>query len=887
MGPVSDENLEIILALARGLEDSDQTPDIPALFNRIGVDLASQVSELIARASGAREQDEDVTGFGKDIALAALIAPDDDQVRSITDNLMPDDAQADDLIGLFSVYLEANADVEACRNLGTALRQAGREDEACVAFIRALAAHPSDADSLNNIAALLRDRNHYAAALKMIAHLINLHPSDPWAHVQQGNVLARMEQPDAAIAAYGEALALDSKLKGVQTALARQRVLLNDLAGAEAAFAEAISIDPKDRRALVGMAELQSKNGRHAESLAWYRRALARRPRSNSLKRQLANALLLREHWQAGRALMRDADNDKTRATWTGEILAERNLVFADQPGSSEIDTLFGIGLARCLAETGQAVICVCPESLVALITEGPPELTVLNSENQSVSALLDGEDFGAFAPLSEIVHLYQSPTYPLSAWMTPSGHKVAAQIANIAFISGKAPAKSWPKLDDIRAFVVENYDTRAVYMEARPTVGKIISVLKTIDLVVTDDPLSAATAAAIGRPSIFLLPADCDWWWGDRGSASPWGINQTLIRLTPNSTREEIFSQISKAVESSGFQDLAAAPLRPSIESQDLAEMLDRVAPLLQPMASGVVEATVLTGGSRNAVYRLHCDDGDKVLRLERFPPPRQGFYAKEIINMEIASAAGLAPRIDYTNVLDGSMMLEFIDGETMSSRSIRVADNAVLIGHIFSRLHQLPGFRDRFDIFKKIERNTRRLKRAEIDAFTKQQTFNDLVTRLIKILKKHQVPHCATHNDPLTRNFIRRGDDMMLIDWECSGIGDPHWEVAAMSSQVGLDDDVWQAYLNAYFGREDHPGRCRVTLFEALCRYYWWSDALSVGISAPDDPSWLKKAEKWRGWFTETVTGEKFSQAVNTAENYQWDPSHAMVSANEISSN
>ncbi len=882
MAPVVDEQLNTIAVLAAELRELNPGADMAPLFQRVFSTLAKSA---FAIADGAFEESAPGASL-RGLVAVAIATPNDKHVQAASGEAVS--ALMDEnnpLAASFEGLLAGFDDVEPCRKFGLALRRQQWLDESGFAFLRALKIDPTDLESGNHIAAILRDSAHYQEALHITQYLLALHPADPWAHVQKGNILTRMDRPYAAVEAYSKALEIDSDLKGVQTALGRQRTLIYDLPGASRAFLNAIEHDPKDRRALEGLADVLSVRGLHAESVIWYRRAFERRPRSNSLKRKLANALLLREHWQAGQDLLRDISTEVPGATWQGEQRPGRVLVFAHQPGSSEIETLFGIGLARTLAESGQQVVCVCPDGLAGTVNPLSPALEVANADTQPVSSLLDRDDFGAYAPLSEVIRLFDPSSRPLNPWLTRKGRRVSERIENIGFISGAPPTDNWPGLEAIRSFIADTYDTRVVYMDARATAEKAIASLKTIDLAITDDALTAAGAAAIGCPSVFLVPTNCHWLWGDRGQASPWAAAQTLVRVGPDSDIGDIQRHVSSAIQSSARQDTGPAPAHRRMsgraDGQELAETIDRVAPYLAMSKTAEIEAKPLTGGTRNTVYQLHCEGDDRVLRLGRFPPPRRGFYAKEITNMKIAADAGLSPSVDFTDPLDGSMLIGYVEGETMRSRSIRESENAIAIGHLFRELHQLPGFHDDFDIFSKIERNARRLRRARSQGFLKQQTFNDLVTRLITMLRKHKVPFYATHNDPLTRNFIRHKDRMMLIDWECSGLGDPHWEVGAMSAQVGLDEDVWDAYLTAYFGSEAHPARCRIPLYEALCRYYWWTDALTTGVTSPDDPSWQNKADKWRGWFTDTVTAKTFTDAVKAAESYRWDPSHSPASA------
>lgn len=871
-----DKDLHIVDALAAALEAAAGDSGVPRSLTEAHDGICAQGERILSNPDVLKTSAANGSAVKNALAVALLVRGTPAADKLAERPLGADKVEGKDLNRPIKDFLKSDGANGADHALGSALRQANQPDAAAAVYLSALARKPDDLESLRSLSAILRDRKRLDAALVLAGHAVELHPDNAWTHIQQGNVLARMDKADQAIAAYRRALEIDPGVAGVRSALARQLAQTGDFQGAASNYLRAIEQDSKDRRSIEALAAMFADAGRHAESIIWWRRALDLRPNSKTLKRRLANALLLREHWQAGWQLLGELDATDRSETWDGTPLPGRRLVFAHQPGEPALETLFGLGLASALASSGQPAVCVCPASLAALISAPPTLLTVLDSEKQSVTELLDGDDFGAYAPLGAVTRLHRPPP-PLTPWLHPPDFRQSTQIETIAFILGAPPRDGWPGLDHIRTQVADNYDIRAVYTRARPTIEKAVAVMKTADLVITDDPLSAACAAAVGRASIFVLPRPAEWWWGDRGKSSPWAANQTLIRVGPDDEPADVWPHVADAIARSALQDPGPAPRHPEGGPQELAEMLDVVSPLLDAAGTEPRLAEPLAGGTRNSVFRLHDDGGDRVLRLGRFPNPRDGFYAKEIANMRIAAEAGLSPRIDYTNPLDGSMLIEYLDGETMSNSTLREADNALAVARLFRRLHQLPGFKDRFDIFEKIERNVRRLEEDGAEPFLSESTYNDLARRLIAILRDNRVPHYATHNDPLSRNFVRRGDRMYVIDWECSGLGDPHWEVAALSAQAGLKGDVWTQYVSTYFGSETHPGRCRIPLYEALCWYFWWTDALRSALARPDDAERREKAERWLKLFTGIIGRETFADAVKDAEGYRWKASHS----------
>ena len=850
------------------------------LLNAFATPTPREISTLVTRIEAAIAQDNAQTVFTEAVG-AAISAPARQDVRACLETVVfaEPDREAE-IQTTLREFLHGPDEPARCLNLGAALRREQYGEEAALAFQRGLNAGPDEGECWRSLAAVMRDAGHFDAALALALHFVRENPEDAWAHVQHANILARLDRPRDAIDVYRQAIALEPNAAGVQTAIARQYVSLGDFLGAKTEYHGAIHNNPEDDRALEGLADTLSELGRHAEAVMWYRRAHTRRPKSRTITGKLAAALWLRQHWSAGRALLFEpTTNTETQDTprWQGQRTRDGWLAVCHDPKETPQETMIGLGMARHIAITGQPVLCLCPASLIDRVSAPPEKLKLVAFDSDEAAALMQNDDIAARVSFADIAAFGEWAATPLDPWFVATKTAPTSRANRIAYISGETAPRPGPDLDQIRARVSDQSETRAVYMKARSGIEKSLAAMKNLSFIVTDDPLTGLLTAATGCPSAVLLPANCPWWWRDHGEVSPWAANQTLLRCMSGTDATSMDEPVIRAVEAGGIPQPQERSIRPSSGPPELTEMLDRLTPLLEPHESRLVTAKPMTGGTRNQVFHLRCETGDRVIRLGRFPAPRRGFYVKENNNMRIAARAGLSPRVDFADGLDGSMMLELIDGKTMRSADLRKQDNAEAVGRIFRKLHQLPGFKDSFDILTKVERNTARLHRRALQAFTEQQSFNDLMVRIIGILRGHGVPHYATHNDPLTRNFIRRDDVMMLIDWECSGLGDPHWEVAAMSAQAGLDRDVWEAYMVAYFGSAAHPGICRIPLFEAVCRYFWWTDALCTGIDEPDDPSWQDKAKRWWGWFTDVVGASSFEGHMHDAEHYRWEPSHS----------
>lgn len=244
----------------------------------------------------------------------------------------------------------------------------------------------------------------------------------------------------------------------------------------------------------------------------------------------------------------------------------------------------------------------------------------------------------------------------------------------------------------------------------------------------------------------------------------------------------------------------------------------------------------------------------------------------------MKAAAAAGLSPHVYFADCVDGTMLLEFVDGEAMDADAIRNRENAVSCAQLLHQLHTIEGFQGDYDIFQIIRKNVNQIRQSGFEMSLEQARVIELVEKIREIIFNNGVPNCASHNDVFSGNFVRLQDKKMIIDWECGALADPHWEVSALSSQVGMTNAVREAYLVTYFGTENHPAMCRIPLFEAACLFYWWTKAICRIQQDPEETPWQEDEKDWRGWFKERTGPRAFDDFLNAGKNYHWQRQHGV---------
>ncbi len=163
-------------------------------------------------------------------------------------------------------------------NLGNALRELKRPEEALASYDRALALKPAFPDALNNRGNALRDLGRPHEALASYERALRLNPDYANALLNLGNALTDLQRPQEALASYERALALSPF--DAEAFLNRGNALrdLKRAAEALASYERALELRPEHADALYNRGNALSDLKRHEEALASYDRALAVRP---------------------------------------------------------------------------------------------------------------------------------------------------------------------------------------------------------------------------------------------------------------------------------------------------------------------------------------------------------------------------------------------------------------------------------------------------------------------------------------------------------------------------------------------------------------------------------------------------------------------------------
>ena len=271
---------------------------------------------------------------------------------------------------------------------------------------------------------------------------------------------------------------------------------------------------------------------------------------------------------------------------------------------------------------------------------------------------------------------------------------------------------------------------------------------------------------------------------------------------------------------------------------------------------AGRVVEHELLKGGLSHRIHLVRVDGERFVLRVlnRAVEQALLGIPAEqEIENTVRAARSGVGARVHEVLPDVPALVIEFIDGETMSLEGVREQRNIARVAAACRTLHErTPPFVNRFDIFRQLDGFLELCRRHDLRIPDGYEDRLPAVRRIEDALAARPLPPAACHNDLLAENFIDTAAGVRIVDWQLSGMNDPAFELGDIAAESDFDPDRTEALAAAYFGAEAGPALlARVRVFLLMSNFTWtlWFSVHSGLIEGPeaDFDYWAEASDKW----------------------------------------
>ena len=210
---------------------------------------------------------------------AIRLRPDDALAHDDLGDALSDQGKSDEAVAEYREAIRLKPDLAVAHyNLGNALRGRGKVDEAIAAYREAIRLRPDLAEAHTNLGTILGGQGKLDEAIAAFREAIRLRPDDAEAHTNLGSALRNRGKSDEAIAECREAIRLKPDLASAHYNLGTILGGQGKLDEAIAEYREAIRLQPDLAVARYSLGRVLADQGKVSDAIAVYREAIRLQP---------------------------------------------------------------------------------------------------------------------------------------------------------------------------------------------------------------------------------------------------------------------------------------------------------------------------------------------------------------------------------------------------------------------------------------------------------------------------------------------------------------------------------------------------------------------------------------------------------------------------------
>ena len=269
----------------------------------------------------------------------------------------------------------------------------------------------------------------------------------------------------------------------------------------------------------------------------------------------------------------------------------------------------------------------------------------------------------------------------------------------------------------------------------------------------------------------------------------------------------------------------------------------------------------TPLSGGLTNSNFQVDVDGRPYFVRVPGASTELLAINREnEHYNSKAAHAAGVGPKVLHHLPEYCVMVLEFLNGKTMSKDSLNEAGMPARMAQAIRKLHAGPRFLTDFNMFRLTEYY---LQVCDEHSITIPDGYLERMATISTMEQAMSVKPLATvpcNNDLLAENYIDDGKNLWLIDYEYSGNNDPTFELGNTCQEMQFSDAQIEEVCASYFGEATTDKIARMKLNMIMSDVGWglWA-AIQAKVSTIEFDFWGWAIERW-GRAVEKMDSKEF---------------------------
>jgi len=297
---------------------------------------------------------------------------------------------------------------------------------------------------------------------------------------------------------------------------------------------------------------------------------------------------------------------------------------------------------------------------------------------------------------------------------------------------------------------------------------------------------------------------------------------------------------------------------------------IIDEVVNKIDDWKGKKVSIHPLSGGLTNTNFKVEVDG---VPHFVRVPGESTELLAidrnNEYHNTKAASDAVVAPKVLYHLPEYNVMVIEFLNGKTMSKDSLNEQGMPTRMAQAIKKLNQGPRFFSDFNMFRLTEYYLSLCKERDIRIPGGYLERMPTVAQIEKAMNIKPLTTVPCNNDLLAENYIDDGKQLWLIDYEYSGNNDPTFELGNTCQEMQFNDEQISEVCAAYFGQATSDMIARMKLNMIMSDVGWglWA-AIQANISTIEFDFWGWAIERW-GRAEEKMDSAEFAVWLKNVQN------------------
>lgn len=258
------------------------------------------------------------------------------------------------------------------------------------------------------------------------------------------------------------------------------------------------------------------------------------------------------------------------------------------------------------------------------------------------------------------------------------------------------------------------------------------------------------------------------------------------------------------------------------SCSNQLKSDAIDCIKEVFSVNNEEITDITVLKKGMTNRSFLFRCRDERYIMRIPGEGTSQLINRKKECDVYEVIKNSHISDTLIFINPDSGYKITKYIE-------DAKVCDpmNSEDVCRCMGKLRQFHEMRlqvgHEFDLFGHIE-FYESLWNGNKSVYRDYERTKENILQLKLFIDRQEKEYVLTHIDAVPDNFLIANGDIRLIDWEYSGMQDPHLDIAMFAIYAMYDREHVEQLIGAYFPEGCEEGtRIKIHCYIACAGLLW----------------------------------------------------------------